>query len=188
MSCASTFSSHMTMISNFFIVIINGFFTNQALLDWNCSSSSPMIKFLLHYLFKILILFKNRFKNYFKKIQVPNFECKLKSVESYEGPYSKKYQNHVPFGFAFKRICVDDKFTKLIVVFRGENASYEFINSIAPFSNIIDCTLLMLKQTTLYYVSTFLLLKRCKQLSQKYFLFLLFVLWNINLSKSLIYT
>ena len=35
------------------------------------------------------------FKNYFKQIPVPfkiyaDFECKLKSVESYEGSYSKK--------------------------------------------------------------------------------------------------
>ena len=44
----------------------------------------------------------------------------------------------------------------------------------------------MFKQTFLCSVSTFLLLKHCKQLLQKYFLFLFFVLWNINLLKSLI--
>ena len=41
------------------------------------------------------------FKNLFKQIQVPfkiysDFECILKSVESYEGSCSKKYQDHVP--------------------------------------------------------------------------------------------
>ena len=47
-----------------------------------------------------------------------------KSVESYDGSYSKKYQDHVPCSFAYKLVCVDDKFSKSIVVFRGENASY----------------------------------------------------------------
>ena len=69
------------------------------------------------------------FKNYFKQIPVPfkiyaDFECNLKSVESYEGSYSKKYQDHIPCSFAYKLVCVDDKFSKSIVVFRGENASY----------------------------------------------------------------
>ena len=75
------------------------------------------------------------FKNYFKQIPVPfkiyaDFECNLKSVESYEGFYSKKYQDHIPCSFAYKLVCVDDKFTKPIVVFRGENAAYEFIKAI----------------------------------------------------------
>ena len=75
------------------------------------------------------------FKNYFKQIPVPfkvyvDFECNLESVESYEGSYSKKYQDHIPCSFAYKLVCVDDKFTKLIVIFRGENAAYEFIKAI----------------------------------------------------------
>ena len=42
----------------------------------------------------------------------------------------KKYQDHVPCRFAYKLVCVDDKFTKTIVVFRGENAANEFIKAI----------------------------------------------------------
>ena len=34
------------------------------------------------------------------------------------------------FSFAYNLICVDDEFTKPIVVFRGENAAYEFIEVI----------------------------------------------------------
>ena len=72
------------------------------------------------------------FKNYFKQIPVPfkiyaDFKCNLKSVESYEGSYSKKYQDHIPCSFAYKLVCVDDKFTKPIDAFRGENAAYKFI-------------------------------------------------------------
>ena len=55
------------------------------------------------------------FENYFKQIPVPfkiyaDFECNLKSVESYEGSYSKKYQDHVPCSFAYKLVRVDDEF------------------------------------------------------------------------------
>ena len=49
-------------------------------------------------------------------------------VESYEGSYSKKYRDHVSCMFKF--VCVDDEFTKTIVVFRGKNAVYEFIKPI----------------------------------------------------------
>ena len=75
------------------------------------------------------------FKNYFKQIQVPfkvyaDFECNLKSAENYEGSYLKKYQDHIPCSFAYKLVCVDDKFTKSKVVFRGENTAYEFITAI----------------------------------------------------------
>ena len=59
-----------------------------------------------------------------------DFECYLKFAESYESSYSKKYQDHIPCSFAYKLVCVDDKFTKPIVPFRGENAAYEFIKAI----------------------------------------------------------
>ena len=74
-------------------------------------------------------------KNYFKQIPVPfkihaDFECNLKIVESYEGSYTKNYQDHVLCSFAYKVVCIDDRFTKPIVVYRGENAAYEFIKAI----------------------------------------------------------
>ena len=75
------------------------------------------------------------FKNYFKQIPVPfkiyaDFECNLRDVEIYEGSYTKKYHEHVPCSFAYKIVCIDDKFSKPIVVYRGENAAYEFIKAI----------------------------------------------------------
>ena len=75
------------------------------------------------------------FKNNIKEILVPfkisvDFDCNLDSVEGYEGSYSKKYQDRIPSSFACKLVCADDKFTKPIVVFRGENSSYEFIRAI----------------------------------------------------------
>ena len=75
------------------------------------------------------------FKNYFKQIPVlfkiyADFECNLESAESYEGSYSKKYQDHIPCSFAYKLVCLDDKFDNSIVVFRSKNATYEFIKTI----------------------------------------------------------
>ena len=64
------------------------------------------------------------FQNYFKQIPVPfkiyaDFECNGKRVKSYEGSYTKKYQDHIPCNFAYKFVCIDDKFSKPIVVYRG---------------------------------------------------------------------
>ena len=42
----------------------------------------------------------------------------------------KIYHRHIPCSFAYKLVCVDDEFTKPIVLFRGENAAYEFIKAI----------------------------------------------------------
>ena len=48
-----------------------------------------------------------QFKNYFKRIPIPlksyaDFECNLNIVESYEGSYSKKCEDHVRCNFAYK--------------------------------------------------------------------------------------
>ena len=59
-----------------------------------------------------------------------DFECNLRDVEIYEVPYTKKYHEHAPFSYAYKVVCIDDRFNKLIVVFRGKNAADEFIKAI----------------------------------------------------------
>ena len=59
-----------------------------------------------------------------------DFECNFKNVESNEGSYTKKYQNRIPCSFAYKVVCVDDRYTKPIIVHKGENAAYEFIKAI----------------------------------------------------------
>ena len=78
---------------------------------------------------------KIELKNYFKQIPVPfkiyaDFECNLKSVESYEGSYSKKYQDHIPCSSAYKLVCVDDKFSKSIAVLK---AKMQLINLLKQF-------------------------------------------------------
>ena len=75
------------------------------------------------------------FENYFKQIPgsfeiYADFECNLRFVESDKGSDTKTYQDHIPCNFAYKVVCVDDKFTKQIVVYRAENAAYESIKAI----------------------------------------------------------
>ena len=77
----------------------------------------------------------SEFKNYFKQLPVPfkiyaDFEYNLKNVECYEGTYAKKYHEHIPCSYAFKVVCIDDKYNKSIVVYRGVNAAYKFIKAI----------------------------------------------------------
>ena len=78
---------------------------------------------------------KIEFKNLFKQIPVSfkiysDFECILNSAGSYEGSCSKKYQDHIPCSFAYKLVCIDDKFSTPIVLYRGENSAYRFIKVI----------------------------------------------------------
>ena len=42
----------------------------------------------------------------------------------------KKYQDHISCSFPYKSVCVNDRFTKPIAVYRGENAAYEIIKAI----------------------------------------------------------
>ena len=61
------------------------------------------------------------FKKFFKQLPVPfkiyaDFECNLKNVECYEGSYTKKYHEHVPCSYAYKVVCIVDRFSKPIVV------------------------------------------------------------------------
>ena len=79
------------------------------------------------------------FKNYSKQIPVPfkvyaDFECILEKVNgdiecSSNSSYTRKYQNHLSCSFAYKEVCVDNKFSKKIVLYRRKDAVYEFIKS-----------------------------------------------------------
>ena len=70
-----------------------------------------------------------KFLNYFKA----DFECILKETGVSEEiideniSYSKKYQNHIPCGFAYKVVCIDDRFTKDIAIYRGKDSVNKFI-------------------------------------------------------------
>ena len=42
---------------------------------------------------------------------------------------TKKNHDHIPCSFGYKLVCIDDRFSKSIVVFRGENDAYKFIKA-----------------------------------------------------------
>ena len=76
-----------------------------------------------------------KFENYSKQLLFPfkihaDFKCNLQDTEIYEGFCTKKYHDHVPCSYAFKVVCIDNRFSKPIVVYRGKNAAYEFIKAI----------------------------------------------------------
>ena len=47
----------------------------------------------------------------------------------------KKYQDHIPCSFAYKVVCVDDRFRKPVVLYRGKNAINRFIKTILEEMN-----------------------------------------------------
>ena len=72
-------------------------------------------------------------ENYFKQTGVPfktyvDFECNLKKIICSEGSYTEKYQGHIPcsfaytafclysFAFAYKIVCIDNKFTRPTII------------------------------------------------------------------------
>ena len=81
------------------------------------------------------------FKNYSRQIPISfkiyaDFECILKETNVSEeitngnSSYTKKYQNHIPCGFGYKVICVDNRFSKDVVVYRGKDCINKFITMI----------------------------------------------------------
>ena len=79
------------------------------------------------------------FNNFNKMIPCPfniyaDFECLLKNVDSSIHndcfSYTAKYQDHIPCSFAYKLVCVNDKYNKDVVLYRGKNAIFKFIQSI----------------------------------------------------------
>ena len=80
-------------------------------------------------------------------MQVPfkihsDFQCILDHAESYEG-YCSRIIKITLHGFAYKLVCVDDKYSKLIVVYRGQNAAYKFIEAI--LEELEYCKIIMKK-------------------------------------------
>ena len=76
-----------------------------------------------------------KFENNFKQTPIPSkiyadFECNLKKVKCNEGSYKEKYQDYIPCSFAYKIVCIDDRFTKPTIAYIGKNAADEFIRAI----------------------------------------------------------
>ena len=64
------------------------------------------------------------------------FKCNLKESKvliKNNGSYTEKYEDHIPCSFAYKVVCVDNKFSKDVVLYRGKNAAYKFIEAILEY-------------------------------------------------------
>ena len=77
----------------------------------------------------------NKSGNYSKQLPVAlkifaDLEYNFQDTEIYGGSCTKKYHDHVPCSYAFKVVCIDNRFSEPVVVCRGENAAYEFIRAI----------------------------------------------------------
>ena len=63
-----------------------------------------------------------------------DFECLLEKVDSGIHndcfSYTVKYQDHIPCSFVYKLVCVNEKYSKDIVLYRGKNAVYKFTQCI----------------------------------------------------------
>ena len=81
------------------------------------------------------------FKNYLRQMKVPfkiyaDFECILREcrvsreVLDENSSWTNKYQGYVPCGFSYKVVCIDDRFIKDIVIYRGTDCVNKFISAI----------------------------------------------------------
>ena len=91
---------------------------------------------------------KIHFKNYYKTLKNPfviycDFESILEPIETAKHDanttsYSTEYQNHMISSYAYKVVCQNDKYTKPIKYYRGENAINDFLNNLLKESDRIE--------------------------------------------------
>ena len=73
-----------------------------------------------------------KFRNHFKQLAVPfkiypDFECHIKRAKSNDknnASCTENYEDHVPCRFGYKIVCIDDRYSKRTVLYRGKNAIY----------------------------------------------------------------
>ena len=88
------------------------------------------------------------FKNYYKMLKSPfviycDFESILEPIETVKQDadltsYTTEYQNHLISSYAYKVVCQNDKYTKPIKYFRGEDATKDFLNNLLKESDEIE--------------------------------------------------
>ena len=66
------------------------------------------------------------FTNYSKQIPIPfkiyaDIECFFKKINSYEGEYTIKYQEHQPNSIGAKLVCTDCRFILPSIIFKGKD-------------------------------------------------------------------
>ena len=79
------------------------------------------------------------FTNFHRQLQVPfviyaDFEAITKKISSCQPninkSFTEKYQKHIDCGYAYKLVCCyNDKFSKPIQIYRGENSIHKFLSA-----------------------------------------------------------
>ena len=101
-SCASKFTSAMTMVSIFFIAIINEFFTNVTgleLIFFFFSYDQIFVKIFFYYFFTIAILFKNCFNKFISSIFTPKNNNRLPKSIIKTNNFVSKITRNMTMGF-----------------------------------------------------------------------------------------
>ena len=44
--------------------------------------------------------------------------------------YTKKYQDHIPYSFVYRVVCIDNRFSELVVLYIGQHTVNKFIEAI----------------------------------------------------------
>ena len=75
-----------------------------------------------------------RFKNYSKQLAVPfkiydDFECDLKGDRN-NSSFTEKHQDHIAGSFAYKVVCINNKLSKKVVLYKERNAISRFIKAV----------------------------------------------------------
>ena len=55
---------------------------------------------------------------------------RVKSSDRNNGSHTEKYHAHIPCSFAYNVACVDNEFSKKVVLYRGKNAVYRLLEAI----------------------------------------------------------
>ena len=89
-----------------------------------------------------------KFKNHFKQLAVPfkiyvDFKSILKWIKinyrKNNASYTEKYQDHIPCSFVYKVVCIDDRFSKPVVLYRRKmqsiNLLKQFLKSMSIAKN-----------------------------------------------------
>ena len=83
-----------------------------------------------------------QFQNHFEQLAVSfkinaDFECNVKRITSSDRAddslYTKIYQAHIPYSFAYNVVCVDNKFSKSVAFYREKNEKMRFIGLLKQF-------------------------------------------------------
>ena len=87
-----------------------------------------------------------KFTNYERQVPVQfkiyaDTECFLKWTNSCEGEHTIKYQEHFPNSIDANLLCIDDRFTLPVIIFKGNNCIDEFVSRVINQSNRIKETI-----------------------------------------------